>query len=399
MAEIVFAFAGKVSEYLVAPIGRQLGYLFCYRSHAEKLRNQVLTLRTARTDEQITVDEATRKGDEIRPSVREWLNRVDQITGEAETLMIDDQNMSCLNGWCPNLISRYQLGREAYKKAQVIVGIQKDRNFPDGISYSIPPRSATFKGYECFQSRDSTLNDIMDALRDDETKMIGVCGMGGLGKTMLVKQVAQQAKQHNLFTTDIFIDASWTRDSKKDAEGIAKIQQKTAEMLGFQFKGKDESTRADELKQRLQKKNEPEKEKEQKKENILIILDDIWREINLEKVGIPFKDDMTICKLLLVSRDENRLPKEMGAQKCFPIQPLQVEEDWHLLKNIAGDSVEGDQLRPIAIKVLAEYGETQDFILFFSLILAQYIISIIFIIYTFNILLNNNLLFINLNKL
>ena len=356
MAEIVFAIAGKVSEYLVAPIGRQLGYLFCYRSHAEKLCNQVLTLRTARTDEQITVDEATRKGDEIRPAVREWLNRVDQITGEAEALMIDDQNMSCLNGWCPNLISRYQLGREAYKKAQVIVGIQKDRNFPDGISYSIPPRSATFKGYECFQSRDSTLNDIMDALRDDETKMIGVCGMGGLGKTMLVKQVAQQAKQHNLFTTDIFIDVSWTRDSKKDAEGIAKIQQKTAEMLGFQFKGKDESTRADELKQRLQKDKEPKKEKEQKKEKILIILDDIWKEINLEKVGIPFKDDQTRCKLVLVSRDANLLRKDMGAQKCFQIQHLQEEEAWRLLKKIAGDAVEGDQLRPIAIQVLDECG-------------------------------------------
>ena len=228
MAEIVFAIAGKVSEYLVAPIGRQLGYLFCYRSHAEKLRNQVQTLRTAKDDQQITVDEATRKGDEIRPVVQDWLNRVDQITGEAEALMTDDQNMSGLNGWCPILISRYQLGREAYKKAQVIVEIQTARNFPDGISYTVPPRCATFKGYECFQSRDSTLNQIMDALRDDKTKVIGVCGMGGLGKTMLVKQVVQQAKQHNLFTTDIFIDVSWTRDSQKDEEGIAKIQQKTA---------------------------------------------------------------------------------------------------------------------------------------------------------------------------
>ena len=362
MTEIVIAVAGKVSEYLVAPIGRQLGYLFCYRSHAEKLRNQVQTLRTARIDEQITVDEATRKGDEIRPAVQDWLNQVDRITVEAEALMRDDQNMSCLNGWCPNLISRYQLGREAYKKAQVIVGIQTARNFPHGISYSVLPRSATFKGYECFQSRDSTLNDIMDALRDDKTKMIGVCGMGGLGKTMLVKQVAQQAKQQNLFTTDIFIDVSWTRDSKKDEEGIAKIQQKIAEMLGYQFKGKDESTRADELKQRLQKKKEPEKEnqsekeKEQKKENILIILDDIWREINLEKVGIPFKDDQTICKLVLVSRDKNRLRRDMGAQKCFQIKHLQGEEAWYLLKNTTGDSVEGDQLRPIAIEVLDKCG-------------------------------------------
>ena len=360
MAEIVIAVAGKVSEYLVAPIGRQLGYLFCYRSHAEKLRNQVQKLRTARNDQQITVDEATTKGDGIRPVVREWLNRVDQITGEAEAfvLMTDDQNMSCFNGRCPNLISRYQLGREAYKKAQIIVGIQTDRNFPDGISYTVPPRSATFKGYESFQSRDSTLNDIMDALRDDKTKMIGVYGMGGVGKTMLVKQVAQQAKQQNLFTTEIFIDVSWTRDSKKDEEGIAKIQQITAEMLGYQFKGKDESTRANELKQRLQKENQnqPEKEKEQKKEKILIILDDIWKEINLEKVGIPFKDDQTICKLVLVSRDENRLRKDMGAQKCFQIKHLQGEEAWHLLKNTTGDSVEGDQLRPIAIQVLDKCG-------------------------------------------
>ena len=356
MAEIVFAVAGKVSDYLVAPIGRQLGYLFCYRRYAETLNDQVQKLRTARNDQQITVDETTTKGDGIRPAVREWLNRVDQITGEAEALLRDDQNMSCLNGWCPNLISRYQLGREAYKKAQIIVGIQTDRNFPDGISYTVPPRSATFKGYECFQSRDSTLNDIMDALRDDKTKMIGVCGMGGLGKTMLVKQVAQQAKQQNLFTTDIFIDVSWTRDSKKDEDGIAKIQQITAEMLGYQFKGKDESTRANELKQRLQKENRPEKEKEQKKEKILIILDDIWKEINLEKVGIPFKDDQTICKLVLVSRDENRLRKDMGAQKCFQIKHLQGEEAWHLLKNTAGDSVEGDQLRPIAIEVLDKCG-------------------------------------------
>ena len=58
-------------------------------------------MRTTKDDEQITVDEATRKGDEITPAVRERLNGVDQITGEAEALMTDDQNVSCLNGWCP----------------------------------------------------------------------------------------------------------------------------------------------------------------------------------------------------------------------------------------------------------------------------------------------------------
>ena len=66
----------------------------------------------------------------------------------------------------------------------------------------------------------------MDVLRDDKTKMIGVCGMVDLGKTMLVKQVPQQAKQHNLFTKDIFIDVSWTRDLKKMKKGMPKFNKK-----------------------------------------------------------------------------------------------------------------------------------------------------------------------------
>ena len=73
-------------------------------------------------------------------------------------------------------------------------------------------------------------------------------------------------------------------------------------------------------------------------------------------VGIPLKDDQTISKLVLVSRDANLLRKDMGAQKCFQIQHLQGEEAWCLLKKIAGDFMEGDQLQPIAIKVLDECG-------------------------------------------
>ena len=83
---------------------------------------------------------------------------------------------------CFNLKSRYQLGRRAYKKAQVIVEIQEERNFPYHISYRVPPRTLTFQGYQCFESRESTLKKIMDALRDDKTKMIGAWGMGGCGQ-------------------------------------------------------------------------------------------------------------------------------------------------------------------------------------------------------------------------
>ncbi|KAL6323834.1 hypothetical protein AAG906_005828 [Vitis piasezkii] len=318
MAESVITIATTIAEkiagYLVAPIGRRLSYLFCYRSHMDDLNNKVQELGLVRGDLQITVDEAIRRGDEIRPIVEDWLTRADENTGEAKTFMEDEKKRtkSCFYGWCPNLKSRYQLGREADKKAQVIVEIQQHRNFPDGVSYRVPPRNVTFKNYEPFKSRASTVNQVMDALRDDKIDKIGVWGMGGVGKSTLVKQVAQLAEDEKLFTAGVYID------------------------------GKDESTRAVELKQRLQK------------EKILIILDDIWKLVCLEEVGIPSKDDQKGCKIVLASRNEDLLRKDMGARVCFPLQHLPKEEAWHLFKKTAGDSVEGDKLRPIAIEVVNE---------------------------------------------
>ena len=127
------------------------------------------------------------------------------------------------------------------------------------------------------ESRASTLNKIIDALRDENINLIGVWGMGGVGKTTLLKQVAQQAKQHHLFNRQAYIDLSSIPDSEN-------LRQRIAKALGFTLRRKDESRRADELKQKLKQRL--------KEGKILIILDDIWTEVDLEQVGIPSKDDI-----------------------------------------------------------------------------------------------------------
>ena len=83
-----------------------------------------------------------------------------------------------------------------------------------------------FIDYEPFGSRASILNEIMNALRDAEMKMIGVWGMGGVGKTTLMKQAAEQAKQKKLFTTEVYIDVSWTRDSENFNKELLKFNNK-----------------------------------------------------------------------------------------------------------------------------------------------------------------------------
>ena len=88
--------------------------------------------------------------------------------------------------------------------------------------------------YEAFDSRASSFNKIMDALRDDNIYSIGVVGIGGVGKTTLVKQVAQQAMQHHLFTTQIYFDLSSTRHSS--ILQVQDIQRQIAKMLGWEYK-------------------------------------------------------------------------------------------------------------------------------------------------------------------
>ncbi|KAL6324423.1 hypothetical protein AAG906_013027 [Vitis piasezkii] len=152
----------------------------------------------------------------------------------------------------------------------------------------------------------------MNALRNAEMKMIRVWGMGGVGKTTLMKQVAEQAKQKKLFTTEVYIDVSWTRDSENFNKELLKFNNKLQTY-------------------------------------------DIWEEVGLKEVGIPCKDDQTECKVALTSRDLHILNNDMDAEKCFRIQQLTEEEAWSLFNKTAGGSLEKNlELRPIAMKVVEE---------------------------------------------
>ena len=340
MEEIVVTIAAKVAEYLVAPIGRSFGYLFNYRSNIDDLRQQVEKLGDARARLERSVDEAIRNGDEIEADVDKWLLRVSGFMEEAGIFFEVEKkaNQSCFNGSCPNLKSQYQLSREAKKRARVVAEIQGDGKF-ERVSYRVPLSgigSAPFKGHEALESRMTTLDEIMEALRDAHVNIIGVWGMAGVGKTTLMKQVAKQVEEEKLFDKVVMAYISSTPELKK-------IQGELADMLGLKFEEESEMGRAARLCERLKKVKK-----------ILIILDDIWTELDLEKVGIPFGDDHKGCKMVLTSRNKHVLSNEMGTQKDFPVEHLQEEEALILFKKMAGDSIEEPDLQSIAIDVAKE---------------------------------------------
>ncbi|KAH9752962.1 Disease resistance protein [Citrus sinensis] len=295
------AFSSIVSEdakSLFKPIIRQISYVFKYQSYIDGLKDQVKQLGYKRERVEIPVHQATQQGDEIYKDVADWLNSVKEFTQGAAKSITDDEDRAkkfCFKGLCPNLISRYKLSRQAAKAAEAAASLMGKGNFSN-VSYRPAPKRAEHmqvKDFEAFDSRMKVFQDVVEALKDDKLKIIGVCGMGGVGKTTLVKQVARQVMEDKVFDKVVMAEVTQTPDHQE-------IQKKLAFDLGMKF-GSDENKfeRADRLRERL--KNE---------KQVLVILDNIWKKLEFEKVGIPCgdvdekdtKDDQRRCTIILTSR-------------------------------------------------------------------------------------------------
>ncbi|KAJ0043840.1 hypothetical protein Pint_17177 [Pistacia integerrima] len=67
---------------------------------------------------------------------------------------------------------------------------------------------------------------------------------------------------------------------------------------------------------------------------ILLILDNIWKDLDLTTVGIPSGDDRGGCKLLLTTRVRDVLDR-MGSTNNFKMGTLNDEEAWNLFQKMA----------------------------------------------------------------
>ncbi|KAJ6314026.1 hypothetical protein OIU78_017644 [Salix suchowensis] len=175
----------------------------------------------------------------------------------------------------------------------------------------------------------------MIALKDDNVNMIGLYGMGGVGKTTLVKEIGRKAKESQLF--DVVLLATVSQNPN-----VKNIQNRMAEILGLHFGEETVEGRASRLWQSL---------KTVKK--LLVILDDVWEAVNLKKIGIPVGDDHRGCKVLLTTR-RGGICSSMECQALVFLNTLSENEAWALFKINAGLRDEDSNLNTVAKEVARE---------------------------------------------
>ncbi|KAL4605324.1 hypothetical protein ACB092_09G020400 [Castanea dentata] len=281
--------AAKIAEYTGKPVGQWLCYSFQYGTNIENMKNRVMELKAARDRVQHRVTEAVNNVEEIETDVNMWLTKVDDILGRAREVLDHEEKAKTSSSKmaCLSLKLRHKHSKKANKILQEIDElITKNCRF-DKVSYRPASKGSvttTNMDYITFKSRNANIN------------MIGVWGMA----------VAMKVKEKKLFDEVAIATVTHKPD-------LLRIQGEIADKLDLKLDKETLSGRADLLRERLTK---------EKNTKILVILDDIWENLDLSEIGIPYEG----CKIV------------MGAQMDFGLE-------------LSGDSLKESNLRSKAMEV------------------------------------------------
>ncbi|KAJ6950518.1 hypothetical protein NC651_004248 [Populus alba x Populus x berolinensis] len=331
---VVGAIISKIAELMVEPVGRQFRYMFCFNHFVEEFELEKEKLVSETERQQHDVKAAERNVEEIYGHVETWLvGAKNKIEGAKPLENEIGKNGKCFT-WCPNCMRQFKLSKALAKKSETF---RKHLDLkPTKVSHRAPMQFLPSKEFTPSKSSEEALEQIMETLKDDSVNMIGLYGMGGAGKTTLVQEVVRRAKELQPPLDEVLMATVSQNPNVRD------IQYRMAEHLDLDFKEiSTNAWRAERLWQRLKGKK------------MLIILDDVWKHIHLEEIGIQFGDDHRGCKILLTTRRRD-ICSYMVCQKKVFLGLFSEKEAWDLFRTKAGLDDGDSTLNILARKVASE---------------------------------------------
>ncbi|WCJ40591.1 Disease resistance protein (CC-NBS-LRR class) family [Euphorbia peplus] len=188
--------------------------------------------------------------------------------------------------------------------------------------------------------REPTMTEAWRSIVDERKTIIAIWGIGGVGKTALLKQIYSKLTISPLH----FDTVIWVTVSQKIS--VQKVQNDIWRSIGvFNVEWVDKT---------FEEKSKAIFEVLSKKQ-FLLLLDDLGKEVNLTKLGVPYPNSQrNKCKVIFTSRSYGACLR-MEAKVIIRVVPLEWKNAWELFKNKVGE----DRLtEPRIVEVAQAIAET-----------------------------------------
>lgn len=248
-----------VTEALWPPIKRHIHYWWSFGDNIQGLRVETVCLERERRSMEQKIKEAQLRAESVTPEVGNWSNECTQKLEEARRTLQSGDELKPVN-----IISRYLMGKSAKETAEGIAKLRSEGNLITISDPADPPSMGPIRHEPTmeFGSRGRIEEDIMDSLKDENARVIAICGGGGFGKTTMVRRIEDRVRKENLFDEVIHVVVSQQFD-------VLKIQKEIAGILGLNLIEDTLDARAHKLHIRLVDSKRK-----------LIVFDDVWKRFN-----------------------------------------------------------------------------------------------------------------------
>ncbi|KAF2607784.1 hypothetical protein F2Q68_00043506 [Brassica cretica] len=209
----------------------------------------------------------------------------------------------------------YEYGKEVSKKLEEVELLSREAFDKVAIKGRLP--KVEQQPIQTTIGLDSMVGKAWDSIMKPERRTSGIYGMGEVGKTTLLTRINNKFK-------DEFDAVIWVVVSKD-----------------LQYKGiQDQILRR--LRVDREWEGETEKEKASSIANILgrnkfiLLLDDLWRVVDLNKIGVPRPTQENGSKIVFTTRSKE-VCSDMEADDELEMDCLSTNEAWELFQNVFGE--------------------------------------------------------------
>ncbi|KAH7833814.1 hypothetical protein Vadar_009942 [Vaccinium darrowii] len=342
MAEVAGAIAQPVCEIgrcLWAPIASHVNCVRKLSKNWEVLCEKAHDLGLKRED---ILAQAERSNPQKIPTKEcdGWIKKVDEIVRKVhETIKPEfDVKKKCVGGLCLDIFARIELGKRVVNMIDEIKELKDESKFENGFLVDAPPTPVEMQpvhASKLSKSAYQTLDMVIEKIRDKCTPRIGIWGMGGVGKTTVLKLLNNNPEIAKIFDFVIWVTVS-------RSQSLRMIQEEVGQRLSVEItKAESDDRVARKLLQKLHGKK------------YLLLLDDVWERVDLVDVGFPNPTQDSGCKVVLTTR-KLEVCRKMETDIEVKVKVLQEEEAREMFYASVGDVVKLPDINPLAEKIVGE---------------------------------------------